>query len=164
MTKYFKSHGHYDLTKGIVHRFWKRPLYKITSQILNFGFSALPPTPTPSCNSINLIGVNANISADSITKTSAGGWDGSAYSTETYTGPLSVTFKTSNDGSYLMGGFSYSPTANSETYINTTYGLYIQNGFLEIYEGGGQVNVPGSINRLPTDIWKVDYDGINVKY
>ena len=63
-----------------------------------------------------------------------------------------------------MGGFSYSPTANTDTYTNTTYGLYIQPGFLEIYENGGQVNVPGSISRLATDLWKVDYDGTNVKY
>jgi len=165
MTKYFKSHGHYDLTKGVVRRFWKKPFYKIINQILFFGSNLTPtPTPTLSCNSINLVGINANISGDSATKTAAGGWDGSAYSTETYSGPVSVTFKTSTNDSYLMGGFSYNPTENSDTYTNTTYGLYIQNGFLEIYEGGGQVNVPGSISRLPTDIWKVDYDGINVKY
>jgi hypothetical protein len=46
MKKYFKSHGHYDLTKGVVRRFWKKPLYKITNQILYFG-SNLTPTPTP---------------------------------------------------------------------------------------------------------------------
>jgi hypothetical protein len=63
-----------------------------------------------------------------------------------------------------MGGFSYSPTANSETYINTTYGLYVQPGFLEIYENGGQATVPGAMTTLSTDVWKVEYNGTNVRY
>jgi hypothetical protein len=118
----------------------------------------------PCCDTLSFVGINANTTGNSAIKTSAGGWDGSAYSTETYTNPVSVTFKTSVSNNYLMGGFSYSPTANTDTYTNTTYGLYIQPGFLEIYENGGQVNVPGSISRLATDVWKVDYDGTNVKY
>ena len=168
-------HGHYGLTNrsneriSLSNRFWNKRLYRAPDNLALIIKEITPtptltPTPTSSCNSINLVGVNANTSGDSVTKTSAGGWDGSAYSTETYTDPVSVTFKTSTNDSYLMGGFSYNPTANSETYTNTTYGLYIQPGFLEIYEGGGQVNVPGSISRLANDLWKVDYDGINVKY
>jgi hypothetical protein len=110
------------------------------------------------------VGVNANTTGNSAIKNPGGGWDGSAYSTETYTDPVSVTFQTSTSGNYLMGGFSYNPTGNPTTYLNTTYGLYVQNGFLEIYEYGGQVSVPGSISTLPTDVWKVDYNGTNVKY
>jgi hypothetical protein len=63
-----------------------------------------------------------------------------------------------------MGGFSYNPILNNERYENTTYGLYVQTGFLEIYENGGQATVPGGMTTLSTDIWKVDYDGTNVKY
>lgn len=127
----------------------------------------LTPTPTPTtnpCNSITLIGLNANTTANSAISTHGGGWTASAYSSQTYSGPVSITFKTSTNNNYLMGGFSYNPTLNQETYINTTYGLYIQPGFLEIYEYGGQVNVPGSITRSANDIWKVNYDGTNVKY
>jgi hypothetical protein len=97
-------------------------------------------------------------------KTSAGGWDSSAYSAETYSEAVSITFQTSAIDNYLMGGFSCNPTLNSQTYTNTTYGLYIQRGFLEIYEYGGQVNVPGSITRSINDIWKVEYNGTNVRY
>jgi hypothetical protein len=116
------------------------------------------------CDTLTFVGVHANTTGNSATNTSGGGWDSAAYSVETYTSPVSVTFKTSVGNNYLMGGFSYSPTANAQTYTNTTYGLYVQNGFLEIYEGGSQVNVPGSISRLATDVWKVDYNGTNVKY
>ena len=116
------------------------------------------------CDTLTFVGVNANTTGNSAIKLPGGGWDGSAYSTETYTSPVSVTFKSSTTGNYLMGGFSYNPTGNPTTYLNTTYGLYIQNGFLEIYEYGGQVSVPGSISTLPTDVWRVDYNGTNVKY
>jgi hypothetical protein len=47
MKKYFKSHGHYDLTKGVIRRFWKKPLYKITDQIFCFGSNLVTPTTTP---------------------------------------------------------------------------------------------------------------------
>jgi hypothetical protein len=63
-----------------------------------------------------------------------------------------------------MGGFSTNPTSYEDTYQNIRYGLYVQNGFLEIYENGGQATVPGSMTNLSTDIWKVEYDGTNVKY
>jgi hypothetical protein len=75
-----------------------------------------------------------------------------------------VTFQTSANGNYLMGGFSTNPTSYEQTYQNIRYGLYIQNDFLEIYENGGQVTVPGGMVNLSTDIWKVEYDGTNVKY
>jgi hypothetical protein len=42
--------------------------------------------------------------------------------------------------------------------------LFRSTGFLEIYENGGQATVPGGMTTLSTDIWKVDYDGTNVKY
>jgi hypothetical protein len=116
------------------------------------------------CEELNLVGVNANTTGNSAIKNPGGGWDGSAYSTETYTNPVSVTFQSSANDNYLMGGFSYNPTGNPTTYLNTTYGLYVQNGFLEIYEYGGQVNVPGGVSTLQTDVWKVDYNGANVKY
>jgi hypothetical protein len=63
-----------------------------------------------------------------------------------------------------MGGFSYNPTANVETYVNISYGIYLQNNFVEIYENGNQVYVPGSITTLSTDVWKVEYNGTNVTY
>jgi hypothetical protein len=63
-----------------------------------------------------------------------------------------------------MGGFSYNPTGNVETYVNISYGIYLQNNFIEIYENGNQVNVPGSITTLSTDVWKVEYNGTNVTY
>ena len=135
-----------------------------TPTLTNTNTPTLTNIPIPSCNSITLTGINADVTSNSAIKTSAGGWDSTAYSTETYTGPVSVTFQTSANGNYLMGGFSYNPTANAEAYTNTTYGLYIQNGFLEIYEYGGQANVPGSTITLSTDVWRVDYNGTNVKY
>jgi hypothetical protein len=116
------------------------------------------------CDSFTFNSINANTTTTSAIKTTAGGWDASAYSTETYTTPVTLTFQTTANGNYLMGGFSYSPTANSETYINTTYGLYVQPGFLEIYENGGQATVPGAMTTLSTDVWKVEYNGTNVRY
>jgi hypothetical protein len=38
-----RSHGHYKLTKGVVHRFWKKTLYNIPEQIS----LVKNPTPTP---------------------------------------------------------------------------------------------------------------------
>jgi hypothetical protein len=46
MKKYIRCGGHYNLNKGIIHRFWKKPFYNIPSQILNF-ISIKQPTPTP---------------------------------------------------------------------------------------------------------------------
>jgi hypothetical protein len=125
------------------------------------------PTITPSsqvCDTFTFNNVNATTTYNSATGGPDGGWTSSAYSTETYSNPVSVTFQTSVNGNYLMGGFSYNPTANNDTYTNTTYGLYTQNNFLEIYENGGQATVPGGMVTLSTDIWKVEYDGTNVKY
>jgi hypothetical protein len=125
------------------------------------------PTVTPTlqqCNTTSLIAINANITANSAIKTSGGGWDSSAYSTETYSGPVTLTFQASDNGNYLMGGFSVNPTLNSETYLNTTYGFYLQNNFLEIYEYGAQVTVPGYITTLSTDVWKIIYNGATVTY
>jgi hypothetical protein len=119
---------------------------------------------TSTCDSFTFNSINANTTTTSVIKTSNGGWDGSAYSVQTYTNPVTLTFQTTNNGNYLMGGFSYSPTGNTETYTNTTYGLYIQPGFLEIYENGGQVTVPGAMVNLSTDVWKVEYNGTNVSY
>ena len=116
------------------------------------------------CDSFTFIGNNANTTTTSAINTGGGGWDSSAYSTETYTTPVTLTFQTTANGNYLMGGFSYNPTSNPTTYLNTTYGLYVQPGFLEIYENGGQVNVPGAMSTLSTDVWKVEYNGIDVRY
>ena len=125
-------------------------------------------TPTPTipltCDSFTFDSINAITTINSAIKTSGGGWDASAYSLESYTNPITLTFQTTGEGVYLMGGFSYDPTANPETYTNITYGLYIQIGFIEIYENGGQVTVPGATSTLPTDVWKVEYNGTNVKY
>ena len=116
------------------------------------------------CDSFTFNSINANTTTTSAIKTSAGGWDSSAYSVETYTNPVTLTFQTTANGNYLMGGFSYSPTGNTETYTNTTYGLYVQPNFLEIYENGGQATVPGAMTTLSTDVWKVEYNGTNVTY
>ena len=137
------------------------------------------PTPTPTvtptntvtpsatsvyCDTFTFNNVDATTTYNSATSGPNGGWTSSAYSTETYTNPVSVTFQTSANGNYLMGGFSTNPTLYEQTYQNIRYGLYVQNGFLEIYENGGQVTVPGNMENLSTDIWKVEYDGTDVKY
>jgi hypothetical protein len=66
-----------------------------------------------------------------------------------------------------MGGFSYNPTATpGSTYEDTSYGIYLYNSDqIEIYENGGQVAVlnVGTVVSS-SDVWKVDYDGISVKY
>jgi hypothetical protein len=126
------------------------------------------PTVTPTipltCDSFTFNSISANTTTTSAIKTSVGGWDSSAYSVESYTNPITLTFQTTANGNILMGGFSYNPTANAETYVNISYGIYLQNNFVEIYENGGQVYVPGSITTLSTDVWKVEYNGTNVTY
>ena len=119
------------------------------------------------CDSFTFIGNNANTTTTSAIKTSGGGWDSSAYSLETFTGPVSVTFQTSANGNILMGGFSYNPTVNlGDTYVDTSYGIYLYNSDqIEIYENGGQatvINVGTVVSS--SDVWKVDYDGTSVKY
>ena len=117
------------------------------------------------CDSFTFIGNNATTTTNSAINDGTSGWDSSAYSLETFTGPVSVTFQTSANGNILMGGFSYNPTVNlGNTYVDTSYGIYLQNNFVEIYENGNQVNVPGSITTLSTDVWKVEYNGTNVTY
>ena len=116
------------------------------------------------CDSFTFNSINANTTTTSAIKTSGGGWDSSAYSVETYTNPVTLTFQTTTNGNYLMGGFSYNPTGSSETYTNITYGIYLQLNFVEIYENGAQATVLGAMTTLSTDVWKVEYNGTNVTY
>ena len=116
------------------------------------------------CDSFTFDSINAITTINSAIKTSGGGWDAGAFSSESYTNPITLTFQTTANGNILMGGFSYNPLANVETYVNISYGIYLQNNFVEIYENGNQVNVPGSITTLSTDVWKVEYNGTNVTY
>lgn len=119
------------------------------------------------CDSFTFIGNNATTTTNSAINDGTSGWDSSAYSLETFTGPVSVTFQTSANGNILMGGFSYNPTVNlGDTYVDTSYGIYLYNGDqIEIYENGGQVAVinVGTVVSS-SDVWKVDYDGTSVKY
>ena len=126
----------------------------------------ITPTPTlPYCDTLTLIGDNATTTTNSVTKTSGGGWDSSAYSVETYTNPVSVTFNLSNTNIYAMGGFSVNPTLYGSTYQNATFGLYCEGGNLKIYENGSNVyTVFTGGNITVSDLFKVVYDGTNVKY
>jgi hypothetical protein len=119
------------------------------------------------CDSFTFIGNNATTTTNSAINDGTSGWDSSAYSLETFTGPVSVTFQTSANGNTLMGGFSYNPTVNlGDTYVDTSYGIYLYNSDqIEIYENGGQaavLNVGTVVSS--SDVWKVDYDGTSVKY
>ena len=58
------------------------------------------------CDSFTFIGNNATTTTNSAINDGTSGWDSSAYSLETFTGPVSVTFQTSANGNILMGGFS----------------------------------------------------------
>ena len=119
------------------------------------------------CDTFTFIGNNATTTSNSAINDGTSGWDSSAYSLETFTGPVSVTFQTSANGNILMGGFSYNPTATpSSTYEDTSYGIYLYNSDnVEIYENGAQVTVlyVGTVVSS-SDVWKVDYDGTSVKY
>jgi hypothetical protein len=119
------------------------------------------------CDTFTFIGNNATTTSNSAINDGTSGWDSSAYSLETFTGPVSVTFQTSANGNYLMGGFSYNPTATpGSTYEDTSYGIYLYNSDnVEIYENGAQVTVlyVGTVVSS-SDVWKVDYDGTSVKY
>jgi hypothetical protein len=119
------------------------------------------------CDSFTFIGNNATTTSNSAINDGTAGWDSSAYSLQTFTGPVSVTFQTSANGNILMGGFSYNPTATpGNTYEDTSYGFYLYNSDqIEIYENGDQVAVlnVGTVVSS-SDVWKVDYDGTSVKY
>jgi hypothetical protein len=119
------------------------------------------------CDTFTFIGNNAITTSNSAINDGTAGWDSSAYSLQTFTGPVSVTFQTSANGNILMGGFSYNPTATpGSTYEDTSYGFYLYNSDqIEIYENGGQVAVlnVGTVVSS-SDVWKVDYDGTSVKY
>jgi hypothetical protein len=119
------------------------------------------------CDTFTFIGNNATTTSNSAINDGTSGWDSSAYSLETFTGPVSVTFQTSANGNILMGGFSYNPTATpGSTYEDTSYGIYLYNSDnVEIYENGAQVTVlyVGTVVSS-SDVWKVDYDGVSVKY
>jgi hypothetical protein len=131
--------------------------------------STQTPTPSPilNCETFTFIGNNATTTSNSAINDGTSGWDSSAYSLETFTGPVSVTFQTSANGNILMGGFSYNPTATpGSTYEDTSYGIYLYNSDnVEIYENGAQVTVlnVGTVVSS-SDVWKVDYDGTSVKY
>ena len=108
------------------------------------------------CDSFTFTGNNATTTTTSVTNDGTSGWDSSAYSLETFNGPVSVTFQTSTNGNILMGGFSYNPTVNlGDTYVDTSYGIYLYNSDqIEIYENGGQVAVlnVGSVVSS-SDVW-----------
>jgi hypothetical protein len=125
------------------------------------------PTPTPSsivnCETFTFIGDNATTTYNSAIKDGTEGWNSSAYSLETFTGPVSVTFQISANGNILMGGFSYNP---GNTFVDTSYGIFTYNSDnVGIYENGAQVAVINVGSVVSTsDVWKVDYDGTSVKY
>ena len=127
-------------------------------------------TPTPTipivCDSFTFTGVNATTTINSAIKTTGGGWNSSAYSVETYTNPVYVTFNMSNTNIGAMGGFSVNPTFSESTYENATFGLYGENGVnLKIYENGNNVyTVFEGGNITPSDLFKVEYDGTVVNY
>jgi hypothetical protein len=124
-------------------------------------------TPTPSsivnCETFTFIGNNATTTFNSAIKDGTEGWNSSAYSLETFTGPVSVTFQISASGNILMGGFSYNP---GNSFVDTSYGIFTYNSnSVGIYENGGQVAVIGLSSTVSSsDVWKVDYDGTSVKY
>ena len=121
--------------------------------------------PAEQCNILTLIGVNAVTTENSATNDGTGGWDSSAYSTQTYSTPIILKYQTSSDSNLFMGGFAYTPTVEVDTYLNTTYGFYLTGATtVEIYENGGQVFVGPDITRSVDDVWKVVYDGTDVKY
>ena len=128
------------------------------------------PTPTPTipivCDSFTFTGVNATTTINSAIKTTGGGWNSSAYSVETYTNPVYVTFNMSSTNIGAMGGFSVNPTFSESTYENATFGLYGENGVnLKIYENGINVyTVFEGGNITPSDLFKVEYDGTVVNY
>jgi hypothetical protein len=134
----------------------------------------IEPTPTPTltpttpitCDSFTFTGVNATTTINSAIKTTGGGWNSSAYSIETYTNPVYVTFNMSNTNIGAMGGFSVNPTFSESTYENATFGLYGENGVnLKIYENGNNVyTVFEGGNITPSDLFKVEYDGTVVNY
>mgnify|MGYP006269339777 CR=1 FL=1 len=45
--KYTRTSGHNDLTKGVVNRFWKKPLYRLPGNILSLNSELFEATPTP---------------------------------------------------------------------------------------------------------------------
>ena len=128
------------------------------------------PTPTPTipivCDSFTFTGVNATTTINSAIKTTGGGWNSSAYSVETYTNPVYVTFNMSSTNIGAMGGFSVNPTFSESTYENATFGLYGENGVnLKIYENGSNVyTVFEGGNITPSDLFKVEYNGTVVNY
>jgi hypothetical protein len=130
------------------------------------------PTPTipPTCDSFTFNSINANTTTTSAIKTSGGEWDSSAYSVETYTNPITLTFQTTINDNLMIGGFSYNPTGNTETYVNMSYGIfnyYIESpgNTVEIIENGTSVAIVGLSSYISSsDIWKVDYNGTNVRY
>jgi hypothetical protein len=127
------------------------------------------PTPTPTspqvCDTFTFNSINANTTINSAIKTIGGGWNSSAYSVETYTNPVYVTFNMSNTNIGTMGGFSINPTFSESTYENATFGLYCENGNLKIYENGNNVHTVFNGGTItPSDLFKVEYDGTNVNY
>ena len=122
------------------------------------------------CDSFTFNSINANTTTTSAIKTSEGEWDSSAYSVEAYTNPITLTFQTTTNDNIVIGGFSYNPTGNTETYINMSYGIFNYNidspgNTVEIIENGSSVAIVGLSSYISSsDIWKVDYNGTNVRY
>lgn len=149
---------------GFINSYTDNGLRRLTANSVLWAASLLEPTPI-SCDSFTFSGNNVTTTSSGATKTSGGGWDSAAYSLESFNGSSSVTFQIRSAGDYLMGGFSYNPTLNpSNTYTSIAYGFYIQNNFLEIYENGNQVSVIGATTITSSDIWKVEWDSVDVKY
>jgi hypothetical protein len=46
-----------------------------------------------------------------------------------------------------MGGFSYAPTANQDSYTNATFGLYVANNNLLIFENGNLILTDGTTSN-----------------
>lgn len=103
------------------------------------------------------------VSQTSVQKTGAtAAWDARAASAEGYTTAAALSFQAGQTTALLAVGLSENPTSTTSfTALNFSFRLTTSGG-LEIWELGSLVTSAGSY--LTTDVLKITYDGVRVRY
>jgi hypothetical protein len=113
-------------------------------------------------------GANVTLAGNKVIKTGGSGssWDASAYSSESWVGGATASFKAGTTSSSMMAGLNTDPTTNNsfET-IDFAFYFATDNNRIEIYESGLSVYQAASGSGWSTnDVFSMQYDGSTVRY
>jgi hypothetical protein len=128
-------------------------------EVQDFSFEEV--TEVTAIQTNTFVGRKVAVVGNTLTKTGAAGWDGDAYSLDSYTGGAFASAKATSVSTNVMFGLNSDPTTDS-SYASIDYALHLAEGTLYEYRGPTQVRSLGTY--VAGDILAVTYDGVEVRY